>query len=349
MCSRAWDQDLGSFRDGGRMTRVSAIICAHNPRPEHLRRVLDALRDQTLPNDQWELLLIDNASRQPLASEWDLSWHPHARHVLEPELGLSAARRRGMREASADILLFVDDDNVLAPDYLAEGLRVAAEWPQMGTWGSGSLLPEYEVEPAERLRPLLYLLAIREVDAARWTNVFQIDACPWGAGIFLRRSVADTYRHLSRDEGLPISDRKGASLTSGGDVELSYVACSAGLGIGIFPELKVTHLIPGERLAHDYLMRLHEGIAISTRLILYKWEKALPNSQSRLRRGLSIFKNFLVLRGVEREMYFSTVRADRKSRNIIDALPSADRSVHGVGGGAGAAGTRAGLESAGLL
>jgi hypothetical protein len=48
-----------------------------------LRRVLDALKAQTLPKEQWELLLIDNASKEPLAESWDLSWHPHARHIRE--------------------------------------------------------------------------------------------------------------------------------------------------------------------------------------------------------------------------------------------------------------------------
>ena len=325
------------------MSSISVIICAHNPRPHYLRRVLEALRRQTLPVDRWELLLVDNASRQPLAGEWDLSWHPGARHILESELGLSAARRRGMREAVGDTLLFVDDDHELAEGYLAVGMRIAEGWPQLGTWGSGALVPEYEVPPAERLRRLLYLLAIREVETAKWANVFQIDACPWGAGIFLRRSVAEAYRVLAREEDLPISDRKGAALTSGGDVELSYVACGMGLGIGVFPELKVTHLIPKERLSHDYLMRLHEGIAISTRLILYKWEKALPNTRSLPMRYLAILKNFATLRGIERETYFSNMRADRAARKIIDELAGAARSGHG-----GDVGPKAVQHSAGL-
>ena len=100
---------------------ISVIICTHNPRPNYLRRVLDALRRQTLPMDQWEVLIIDNASRGRLtAATWDLSWHPRARIVREEEIGLSVARMRGMKEAAADILVFVDDDNVLDPDYLMQ-------------------------------------------------------------------------------------------------------------------------------------------------------------------------------------------------------------------------------------
>lgn len=115
------------------MVDVSVIICTHNPRLHYLTRVLDALRGQTLPMEQWELLIIDNASQQPLtAATWNLSWHPRARIVREEELGLSAARMRGMREAASELLVFVDDDNVLDSDYLAQALSIGSEWPRLG-------------------------------------------------------------------------------------------------------------------------------------------------------------------------------------------------------------------------
>jgi glycosyltransferase involved in cell wall biosynthesis len=260
------------------MLAATAIICTHNPRPHYLSRVLDSLRLQTLDTAHWELLLVDNLSEQRLADSWDLSWHAHARHVQEPGLGLAAARRRGMLEAQSDLFLFIDDDNVLAPDYLSTGLALARDWPQLGIWGSAAIVPEYEVQPEERLAPLLYLLAIREVGEARWTNVFQVEACPWGAGMFVRRQVADAYREASRGERIQITGRLGASLMSGEDVELSYMACDLGLGIGIFPELRITHLIPGGRIREEYLLRLYEGIHVSNYLILYKWKNIPPKS-----------------------------------------------------------------------
>jgi hypothetical protein len=62
------------------MLELSVVICAHNPRPH---RVLEALRSQTLPKQQWELLLIDNSSSDPLMAQWDLSWHPNGRHMFQ--------------------------------------------------------------------------------------------------------------------------------------------------------------------------------------------------------------------------------------------------------------------------
>src|SRR5215471_6911608 len=102
------------------MTDVSVIIRSHNPRPDYLRRVLDALRNQDLSRDRWELLLVDNASDFCLARSFDISWHPYARHVVETELGGAAALRCGIRESRSDLLVVVDDDNIVNPDYLSE-------------------------------------------------------------------------------------------------------------------------------------------------------------------------------------------------------------------------------------
>src|SRR5689334_750738 len=99
------------------MPAASVIICTHNPRPDYFDRVLDALRSQTLPPEAWELLVIDNASQVPLSRSLDISWHPAARHILERELGVAYARRRGIKEASSELIVFVDDDNVLDKQY----------------------------------------------------------------------------------------------------------------------------------------------------------------------------------------------------------------------------------------
>ncbi len=69
------------------MFDISVIICTHNPRPDYLGRVLEALKAQTLSKDQWELLLIDSASDDPIAGRVDLLWQPNAKHIRETAIG----------------------------------------------------------------------------------------------------------------------------------------------------------------------------------------------------------------------------------------------------------------------
>jgi glycosyltransferase involved in cell wall biosynthesis len=305
------------------MLDASVIICTHNPRSDYFARVLDGLRNQTLPLDEWELLIVDNASRLPLASSWDISWHPTARHILESELGLSWARQRGIQEASADLIIFVDDDNVLDETYLAEAIKIKQEWPSLGAWGSGCILGDFEVEPPESLRPWL---PVREVTAPRWSNLAGLhlfgespeEAIPWGAGLCLRKEVAIAYRQFCDQTSIQITGRLGESLVCGEDTEIVFVCCSRGLGVGIFPELKLTHLIPQRRVSEDYLIRFAEGTCLSNFLLRYKWQHIIPQSPFSIKTLLSVLKTILLYRGVDRKMRFAWVRALAKAKRIIE-------------------------------
>jgi glycosyltransferase involved in cell wall biosynthesis len=306
------------------MIDVSVIICTHNPRPHYLSRVLDALRHQTLSLDRWELLLIDNASHKPLTSEtWDLSWHPRARIIREDELGVAVARQRGMRDSSANLLVFVDDDNILDSNYLSEAVKIGHEWPLLGVWGSGCMLPEFEIPPPDNLKEFLGELSLREIKKPQWSNVFPpIDAKPYGAGLCVRADVAAEYCRLDKESVIRMTDRVGKAVLAAGDVEIGFVASSLGRGRGLFPELKLMHLIPRERLSEDYLVRIREGWQTSDFLLEYKWQGTLPASPFASLGTLSIFKNLLIKRGIHRRMYVAELRAKVKARAIVAASVS---------------------------
>jgi hypothetical protein len=306
------------FNSANSMLDASVVICTHNPRTDYFVRVLESLRNQTLTPDKWELLVVDNASSVPLASSWDISWHPTARHILESELGLSPARRRGIQEASADLIVFVDDDNVLDKQYLSEAVRINKEWPLLGVWGSGSVNADFEVKPPDNLEKYLSSLALRDIASPRWANfVSRSDAIPLGAGLCVRREIARAYCGHCDQSPIEITDRRGASLVGGGDTEISFVSCSHGLGIGVFPELKLTHLIPQHRVSEDYMVRLGEGSMVSNLLLDYKWLNITPRTPFDLDGVLSILKTLLLRRGVDRRMRFAGVRAVLKARQII--------------------------------
>lgn len=286
------------------MFEASVIVCSHNSRQDHLRRALAALQLQTFSNDEWELLLVDNASKSPLVLKWDLSWHPHARHIREDELGLSVARQRGMREARADLLVFVDDDNVLHPDYLAEAIKIKNDWPQLGAWG-GSIVAEFETQPPAHLVEFMPVLALREVHTARWSNVPSCgEAEPWGAGLCLRARVAEAYVECYRSSAIKVGDRVGTALLSGGDTEIAHVACSLGLGMGVFPVLKVLHLIPRERIEEGYLLRLTQGIQTSLLVLDYKWRGVPPKSPISALGIARLVLQLMFARGIRRRIHW---------------------------------------------
>lgn len=257
------------------MERLSVIICTHNPREDYLRRTLAALKSQTLPLDQWELLLIDNASLSPLAGAVDLSWHPNARHLREDKTGKLNAWLLGIKEFKAGILIFVDDDNVLAPDYLEQALAVGGQWPFVGVWG-GSIIPEFEVPLPSWCGAQAWRLTIIDVQEDIWSNIKNdFKTIPVGAGMCVRRKVGEEYLKWCAMNPHRVSlDRTGAGLGGYGDIDLAHCAMDAGFGTGRSKRLSLTHLIPASRLTLDYFVRHAEGDAIS--LTMFRAGRGFP-------------------------------------------------------------------------
>jgi glycosyltransferase involved in cell wall biosynthesis len=254
---------------------LTVIICTHNPRADYFDQCLDALSKQTLSKDDWELLIVDNASETLLATSIDLSWQPSARVVREETLGLTPARLLGIREARGELLVFVDDDNVLDPDFLQVALQTAAQKTFLGSW-SGQCRPGFEQQPPEWTRRYWGNLVIRQFENDVWSNLPRLaDTMPCGAGLCVRRSVAEHYLKLHESGRRSFQlDRAGELLLSGGDNDLAACACDLGFGVGLISALKLTHLIPPERLTEDYLARLTEGIHFSS--IVLDSDRGIP-------------------------------------------------------------------------
>ena len=243
---------------------ASVVICTHNPRADYLARVLEGLRNQTLPKDRWELLIVDNSSQPPLCDHCDVSWHPAARHILETKVGLSWARQRGIKEALGDLIIFVDDDNVLDQSYLVEAIQIKTDWPFLGVWGSGSIQGDLEIELPDSLRKHESWLPVRHLATPCWGSLpFHDDVIPIGAGLCVRKEVAFSYVRSCNQSPVKIIGRQGNSLTGHEEVEISFVCCRDGLGMGVFPQLKMAHLIPKQRLSEEYFIRFVEGTCTS--------------------------------------------------------------------------------------
>ena len=240
--------------------KISVIICTHNPREDYLYRTIEALKVQTLPKEYWELLIIDNASNSPISNGWNLDWHPNARILVEMRKGLTAARITGFKNSTAPIILMVDDDNLLDMDYLSEYLKVSEKYPFLGAWG-GSCSPEFEISPPEYIQEYYIYMACSSVKQDSWSNFGDVRSMPFGAGMCIRRIVADQYvSAVECDEKRQSLGRTGTHAVGGGeDTDIAMTGIKMGLGIGRFTTLQFTHLIPAFRLQENYLINLESG------------------------------------------------------------------------------------------
>lgn len=246
---------------------LSVVIPTHNPDRDRLSRTLNALQQQDLDREAWELTVVDNASRdRDWVPSFDFSWQPRSQLVREERLGLTWARLAGIASSRGQYLVFIDDDNVLALDYLRQAIAIFEQYPHVGAIG-GKLLPEFEAEPAPWMRQFDHCLALRDLgDAIRiYPDTDAPDACkqhpsylPVGAGMGVRRAAIAIYvQRLQQDGTASILDRTGKHLSSGGDCDINFSLMTAGWYLGYFPQLQLVHLIAAGRLTQDYLARLN--------------------------------------------------------------------------------------------
>lgn len=246
--------------------RLSVIIPTHNPEAGRLRRTLAGLRQQTLPGLEWETLLVDNASANAVdAARFAGDAPSNLRISREPKLGLTAARIHGITHARGAVLVFVDDDNVLAPEYLARALELFDGNPRVAAAG-GPVEPEWETPPPAWISRFQGLLALQNHGVERRV-AHGVPGAPWppfapvGAGLVVRRSAAEKYvRELAIDPARSSLDRQAGRLSSGGDCDLVFTLLHAGGDVVYEPLLRLTHLIPKGRIDPEYLARLNAGI-----------------------------------------------------------------------------------------
>lgn len=238
---------------------LTVALCTHQPHRGRLDRTLEGLKKQTLPADQWELTLIDNASPEPLADAVDLSWHPAGRVVREERLGLTNARLKAIEVVEAEAMVWVDDDNVLDPAYLANALARFEGHADVGLLG-GRCVPEYEQPPPDWFEDHRGPLGLHDSGGESLITDGEPGYPPFapcGAGMCTRTAVMKHWAGVVRDDPVRRAlGRSGASLASGEDNDIVLSALAAGWRVGYFPELSLTHLIPSGRLTEAYHRRI---------------------------------------------------------------------------------------------
>ncbi|MDB5143943.1 MAG: glycosyltransferase [Mucilaginibacter sp.] len=237
---------------------LSVIIPTYNPDFQRITKTLNGLKEQTLPVDLWELLIIDNNSSFSISEKIDLSWHPGFRVITEPKQGLTFARIKGFVEAKGEIIVLVDDDNILEKNYLKFTLEIFSGNSALGAIG-GKSIPLFECEQPAWMKDFYGNLALRdlgeEVIINSWNAIYPI-AAPVGAGMCLRKNALETYITKIISHKKPVSDRTGNSLSSGGDNDIVLEVLKSGWQIGYFPALSLQHIIPKERIEIPYLAAL---------------------------------------------------------------------------------------------
>ncbi len=225
---------------------LTVLVCTHN-RADLLRGALESLEGQSLARARFEVLVVDNASTDAtpaVVAECAARARIDIRSVREAELGLDAARNRGVREAAGEIVAFLDDDARPRHDWAAEILEGFERHDAPILGGRVDLIWEAP-RPVWFSDPLLRYL----IHCDYGPEVVSVTSPPWlyGTNVAFRKSLFQQIGLFRLD-----LDRKGESLMGGGDTEFFKRAHASGHRLLYLPSLVVRHLVPASRLTRAF-------------------------------------------------------------------------------------------------
>jgi glycosyltransferase involved in cell wall biosynthesis len=100
---------------------ISIVIPTYNRLPI-LEKCLEALESQDFPADQYEVVVVDDGSRDRTV-EWlndNAPQLPHIQVFQQDHRGPSAARNLGVVRSRGEMIVFIDSDLVVTPSFLRE-------------------------------------------------------------------------------------------------------------------------------------------------------------------------------------------------------------------------------------
>ncbi|WP_322511705.1 exopolysaccharide biosynthesis glycosyltransferase EpsD [Chloroflexus sp.] len=126
---------------------ISIVIPTYN-RLARLQRVLAALAKQSYPNDQFEVVIVSDGSTDGTAEYCQQAQTPfHLHFIQQANAGPAAARNRGVAAARGNIVLFLDDDVVPAPNLIGEHVRLHEERSNRVVLGTMLTPPDATLSP----------------------------------------------------------------------------------------------------------------------------------------------------------------------------------------------------------
>jgi GT2 family glycosyltransferase len=193
------------WRSGGTFVEFRLIVSIIIPalhRPDLTQRCLDALARQTLPQDSFEAIIVENAATPDSIFPDPLPQNTR-RILLDENLGTTGSVNRAVATTSSDYILLLNNDVELDPDFLRLTIEHLETNPSCG-FVTGKLLSAKNREQLDGAGDALlvgggsYRLGHLDRDIGQFDTTFPVIAgC--GAATLFRRSVFERIGGLDED------------------------------------------------------------------------------------------------------------------------------------------------------
>ncbi len=232
--------------------KITVILCTYN-RCQSLSKALESVAASVLPPSvEWEVLVVDNNSpdkTREVIEQYCERYPGRFRYLFEGRQGKSNALNSGIRDARGKILAFMDDDVLVAPDWL-QNLTAALDSGQWSGAG-GRILSQQAIEVPEWLDlegkyGVGGMLALFD----HGDKGFELKTPPFGTNMAFEARIFAELGGFRTDMGpCPGSELRNE------DMEFGRRVMGAGERLWYVPDAVVYHAIPPNRLQQEYLLR----------------------------------------------------------------------------------------------
>lgn len=222
------------------MIETSIVIPSYR-RPAGLARTLAGCLAQQGIDSSVEIVVVDNdaaGSAEPVVAQIAKNAAVPIRYVLEDRPGISHARNTGVAAASGRFVVFIDDDEVPVPSWLAAFLATIRR--SSADLVVGPVYPQFADPAADAYRHRKYT---RDAQAPTGTRLLR-----W-AGI--GNTILDKERCFAGDA--PFDPALG--LTGGEDTVFLHQLLRRGRVLLWCAEAVVRETVPGDRIDWRYMLR----------------------------------------------------------------------------------------------
>lgn len=246
--------------------KISVAVCTYR-RFELLGDCLELIKKQSLPQDQYEIIVVDN-SLQPERSEAfrdSLKGFTNLSYIITKKNGIAYARNVALKNCNAPILLFTDDDVRVPPSWCEDFIKVFKKYSGAGVIG-GRVDPIWPSPPpswiaGSLLNPLAVLdwevEGVTPVSESKWLVTanagYRVKALKKGGGFNER---------LGRKGKLPFWHAElGANLA----------VKSQGYDMLYAPHIQVGHMIEPQRMQKEWFYR--QQLFGGASMVAVQWQK----------------------------------------------------------------------------
>ena len=220
--------------------RLSIVVPTFR-RAALLAELLARLEPQLAAFPDAEAIVVDNDPDAGARSV--VEGRSQVRYVHEARPGVVNARNRGVGEAAARHIVFLDDDEIPAPGWLA---AFAGQAEQGVAASFGRIVPRFETPAPAGLAPIVTALFSRD-----FTDATGSDVSPDWAALGTGNSMFDVARCFS--SGTPFDPRFNAR--GGEDSWLIRSLMARGIALTWNAEALVEEVVPGSRMTLASLKR----------------------------------------------------------------------------------------------